>query len=80
MTTNANNKTAAETYATRRHEVARLMDVLEMELKKYDDQAAAKPKDWGFAGTMAHVRECLIDLVEGLSGIERSEIERFLSE
>lgn len=80
MTTNANNKTAAETYATRSHEVARLMDVLEMELKKYDDRAAAKPKDWGFAGTMAHVRECLIDLVEGLSGIERSEIERFLSE
>lgn len=80
MQTNANNKTAAETYAARRHEVARLMDVLEMELKKYDDQAAASPKDWSFAGTMGFVRESLIDLVAGLSGIERSEIERFLSE
>ncbi len=80
MTTNTDHKTAAETYAARRHEVARLVDVLEMELKKYDDQAAAEPKNWGFAGTMGHVRERLIDLVEGLSGIERSEIERFLSE
>ena len=33
--------TAAETYATRRNDIARLMDVLQMELDKHDEQAKA---------------------------------------
>lgn len=77
---NETRKTAIETYNARRADVARLIDVLEMELGKYDERAKAQPKRWDFAGTMDYVRTTLIDLVEGLSGIKRSEIERFLSE
>lgn len=80
MTTNHVKRTAAETYAARRADVARLLDVLEQELGKYDQRAAARPNDWGFPGTLDYVRSTLIDLVEGLSGVERSEIERFLAE
>lgn len=80
MTTNHAKPTAAETYAARRHDVTRLLDVLKQELIKYDERAAAKPADWGFPGTLDYVRSTLIDLVEGLSGIERAEIERFLAE
>jgi len=80
MTTNHAKPTAAKTYAVRRADVARLLDVLEQELAKYDQRAAAEPKNWGFPGTLDYVRSTLIDLVEGLSGIERAEIERFLTE
>ncbi|MBI5289276.1 MAG: hypothetical protein HY873_09945 [Chloroflexi bacterium] len=80
MTTNATTKTAIETYTARRADVARLIDVLEMELGKYDERAQAEPQRWDFPGTLDYVRTTLIDLVEGLSGIERDAIEAFLSE
>ncbi len=80
MTARETKKSAIETYNARRSQVARLIDVLEMELGKYDERAKAEPKRWDYAGTMDYVRTTLIDLVEGLSGIERGEIERFLSE
>ena len=78
---NANPKRSAiEAYRQRRADVARLLDFLDMELEKFGERAEAKPKDWGFAGTMDHVRNTLIDLVEGLSGIERARIEETLAE
>lgn len=77
---NATEKNAIETYTARRADVARLLDVIEMELTQYDERAQAQPQRWDFAGTLDYVRTTLIDLVEGLSGIERDEIERFLSE
>lgn len=77
---NETRKTAIETYDARRADVARLIDVLEMELGKYDERAKVEPKRWDFPGTLDYVRTTLIDLIEGLSGTERSEIERFLSE
>lgn len=81
LTTNEAKKTAIESYTARRADVARLIDVLDMELTKYDERVKAKPDTcWDQAGTMDYVRTTLIDLVEGLSGTERGEIERFLSE
>jgi hypothetical protein len=78
---NANTKPSAiETYRQRREDVARLLDILDMELTKLGERARAAPKDWGFAGSMDHVRSTLIGLVEGLSGIERSYIEETLAE
>ena len=81
-TTNANRpeRTAAETYAARRADIARLVDVLGMELEKYDIRAAAEPQRWDFAGTLDSIRTSLIEVVEGLSGMERARIEEFLSE
>ncbi len=73
-------RSAAETYAVRRADIARLVDVLEMELEKYDQRAAAEPLRWDFPGTLDYVRTTLIDLVEGLSGMERQRIEEFLAE
>ena len=73
-------RTAAETYAARRSDIARLIDVLEMELEKYDARAAAEPQRWDFAGTLGHVRSTLIDVVESLSGHKRERIEEFLAE
>lgn len=72
--------TAAETLAARRSDIARLLDVLAMELDNHDQSAKAQPADWGFAGNLGKVRSDLIDIVGFLSGMEREEVERFLAE
>ena len=72
--------TAAEAYAARQHDIARLMDVLQMELDKHAEGAKADPRNWGFAGSLGKVRSDLIDLVGFMSGMDREDIERFLAE
>ncbi|GIK18464.1 MAG: hypothetical protein DYG93_11785 [Leptolyngbya sp. PLA2] len=76
--TNKTEPTAAETYAARRSDIARLLDVLEMELDKHDERAKADPRNWGLPGNLGKVRSDLIDLVGFLSGMERERIEEFL--
>ena len=72
--------TAAETYAARASDIARLMDVLQMELDKHAEGAKADPRNWGFAGSLGKVRSDLIDLVGFLSNMERDDMERFLND
>lgn len=72
--------TAAETYAARRSDVARLLDVLALELDKHDERAKADPRNWGLPGNLGKVRSDLIDLVAFISGMERPEVERFLDD
>ena len=72
--------TAAETYAARRNDIARLLDVLDMELNRHDQVAKADPSDWGFAGNLGKVRSDLIDVIGFISGMERPEVERFLDD
>jgi hypothetical protein len=70
--------TAAETYAARRNDIARLLDVLAMELDKHDERAKADPCNWGRTGDLGKVRSDLIDVVGFVSGMERERIEEFL--
>jgi hypothetical protein len=79
-TPNRNPKTAAETLALRQHDIARLMDVLQMELDRHAEEAKANPKDWGFAGSLGKIREDLINAVGFLSNKEPQEIEAFLDD
>ena len=72
--------TAAETYAARRNDIARLLDVLQMELDKHAETAKAEPRDWGFAGSLGKVRSDLIEMVAFLSSVDREQIETFLAE
>ena len=72
--------TAAEAYAARRNDIARLMDVLQMELDKHDEQAKADPTNWGITGNLGKVRSDLMDTVGFLSGMEREDVERFLND
>ena len=85
MTTRKHNRTpapqqptAAETYATRRNDIARLMDVLQMELDKHAEAAKADPRNWGRTGDLGKVRSDLIDLVGFMSGMDREHVEAFL--
>jgi hypothetical protein len=70
--------TAAETYAARRSDIARLLDVLDMELDRHDERAKAAPGDWGFAGSLGKVRSDLINTVAFMSSMDPEHVERFL--
>ncbi len=72
--------TAAETYAARRNDIARLLDVLQMELDKHAEGAKADPRNWGFAGSLGKVRSDLIDLVGFLSNMDPEHVEAFLAD
>lgn len=81
--TNKNAKpepTAAEMYAARRNDIARLLDVLAMELDKQDQRAKADPTNWGITGDLGKVRSDLMDTIAFLSGMDREDVERFLAE
>lgn len=82
MTSTTNHATAQQTYASRSNDIARLLDVLQMELQTHAERAAAQPANWGFAGDLGKVRSDLIDAVEFITNgrMTRPDIERFLDE
>lgn len=77
---NTPEPTAAETYAARRNDIARLLDVLDMELEKHAARAQADPAHWGLVGDLAKVRDDLDEAVRYLSGMDSADIHRFLSD
>lgn len=72
--------TATETYAKRASDIARLIDVLQMELEKDAAAAKADPLNWGHAGSLGKVREDLINTVAFLSNMDPEQIEAFLND
>ena len=71
---------ARDTYQARRGDIARLIDVLQMELDKHATAAKSDPKNWGKVGDLGKVRSDLIDLVGFMSGMDREAVEGFLAE
>ena len=87
MKTNGNNApqhtlqtNARDAYQARRSDIARLMDVLQMELDKHADAAKADPKNWGRVGDLGKVRSDLIEMVSFMSQMDREAVESFLAE
>lgn len=72
--------TAAETYAARRNDIARLIDVLQMELDAHAEKAGAAPNGWGHVGDLDLVRKNLIETVAFISNKEFGEVTEFLAE
>ena len=72
--------TAAETYAARRNDIARLLDVLQMELDKHDTEQKADPRNWGHAGDLGKVREDLINIVGFMSNMHPEHVVSFLND
>ena len=81
MTTSTpDHLTAAAAYAAHRSDIARLLDVLDMELTRHQEAASASPADWGRPGDLAKVRSDLIDTVAFLAGMDRAAVESFLAD
>lgn len=81
-TTTTNKTTAAQRYAARRNDIARLLDVLQMELDRHGEEFKSDPRNWGAVGDLDAVRNNLINTVAFISGagMEREDVERFLAE
>ena len=73
-------KDARETYQAKANDIARLIDVLQMELDKHAEAARADQRCWGKVGDLGKVRSDLIDLVAFMSNVDRENIEAFLAE
>ena len=72
--------TAAEVYATRRNDVARLLDVLSMHLDINDKEHAADPGNWGLVGNLNKVRADLVNLVGFMANMDPEHVEEFLND
>ncbi len=71
---------ARDAYQAHTNDIARLIDVLQMELDKHADAAKADAKCWGKVADLGKVRSDLIELACFISGTERQAIEGFLAE
>jgi hypothetical protein len=74
------NETASQAYANRRGDIARLMDVVEMELDTHATRAANDEKNWGYAGDLGGIRNSLIEMVSQMSQMSRVQVETFLED
>ena len=70
--------TAAEMYAARRNDIARLLDVLSMHLDINDKEHTAAPGNWGLVGNLGKVREDLVNLVGFMANMDPEHVEEFL--
>lgn len=72
---------ARDTYNARRNEIARLIDVLGMELDRQDEEAKndAKPC-WGKVADLEKIRGDLIQAVAFISNKDPEEVEAFLAD
>ena len=71
---------AAGAYHAKANDIARLIDVLQMELDKHAKSAKADAKNWGRVGDLGEVRRKLIETVSFISGMDTKNIEDFLAE
>ena len=74
MATNTNNS-AEQEYTKRASDIARLIDVLQMELERHAEATSEDPKNWGRVGDLGKVRSDLLDTLSFLSGFDRKDIE-----
>ncbi len=78
--TKSSDNDAHHQYTARQSDIARLIDVLQMELEKHASEAKADPKNWGRVGDLGKVRSDLIEVVSFMSGFDRAQIKEFLAE
>ncbi len=66
----APKKGAAETYATRRTICLALLSELRIALDAHQTRQAQDPKNWGYAGDLAHYAQIMREMLEGMPKIE----------
>lgn len=73
-------QTPAQAFAERDGDIARLIDVLGMEMDKRRDAAKANPTSWYGIGDLDKVRADLVDLVAFVSGMDPDAVREFLAD
>ena len=72
--------TALAQYRKHRDDIDRLIDVIQMELDKCDEQMEHDYKNWSRTGSIAKVRSDLMDTLAFVSGMDRELVATFLKE
>lgn len=67
-------QTAAQTYATRRQEIAAMIEFLKCELDAHAQRAAQAPRNWGYAGDLEQIRGNLKETLVFVMGARDEEI------
>ena len=79
--TNANNRTpAGQQYDAHANDIARLIDVLQMELEAHRQKTGACERGWAGVGDLEKVRSDLINTVAFMSNKDRDEVIAFLND
>ena len=77
-------QSASERYSECLGDIGMLLDLIGSELKVHAKTATEKPKDWGYPGDLAHIRESLkqvlVFLLVGRYGWSETEASRFFEE
>jgi hypothetical protein len=63
--------TAAEAYRAGQSEARECLNAITEALAQHEHRQAAKPKDWGFPGDIAHVNELLREVLQALTPGDR---------
>ena len=63
---NEKQQTAAETYAARKADIASLLDLIQQEIEANAAEAAKDLGNWGYAGSLGHVRSELKNILSFL--------------
>jgi hypothetical protein len=75
-----NKETALQAFTKKADDCAALLEHLAEVIAERREAAAADPKNWGHAGSMAEVRTRLIQTLAFIGNLEESEIAATLSE
>jgi hypothetical protein len=71
---------ASETYRQHRDDIARLIDVLQMELDRHEHATKVDSIDWGYVGEVAYVRHNILGAVATLTGRTPENVAEFLDD
>lgn len=70
----ATRETAAATYETRRREIAAMIGFLQSQLDAHAEKAAQDPRNWGYAGDLAQIRQNLKETLVFAMGARDEEV------
>ena len=76
----ATKRTAHEAFTNHADDCAALLDHLAQVIGQRREKAAADPKNWGHAGSMAEVRTRLIQTLAFIACLEEADIEATLAD
>jgi len=70
----ATRETAAATYETRRREIQAMIGFLQSQLDAHAQEAARDPRNWGYPGDLAQVRQNLKETLVFAMGARDEEV------
>jgi len=72
--TTKTTETAAQAYERNTRDINAMIEFLKMEMEKHAERQAAEPRNWGFAGDLAQIRQNLKETLVFAMGARDEEV------